>query len=262
MPVNALHVLRRHGAGQARAASAAFMTERPASVDTRRPVRARLEKGQPDSPTARQPDSPTARQPDSPTARQPDSPTARQPDSPTARQPDSPTARQPDSPTARQPDSPTARQPDSPTLGEPGAARRGARSSATPSGPAPSHASVKPRPPARGLLRAALCALALVTLLCGLATPAAAQLSPSSVTVTRGDRQIVVAWTAPAGADGTTDATTVTGYAASYTDSPTIAPSPEVSGWRFDLISIPATTSTTFTGSNISLEPLMHVAPV
>ena len=38
-------------------------------------IRASVEEGQPDSPTARQPDSPTARQPDSPTARQPDSPT-------------------------------------------------------------------------------------------------------------------------------------------------------------------------------------------
>ena len=154
MPVNALHVLGIRGPEQARAASAVTMsavtmTERPAGVDRRRPSRARLEEGQPDSPT----------------------------------------------------------------LGDPAAARRGA----PPSSSAPSHASARPCPSARGLLRAALCALMLMTLMCGLAAPAAAQqLAPTGVTLTPGDGQLTVAWTMPAGADGTTDATTLTHFSIDY----------------------------------------------
>ena len=110
--------------------------------------------------------------------------------SPTARQPDSPTARQPDSPTARQPDSPTARHYTT-LLSSSGAA---ARRDGVPSRPAPFRATARPCLPARGLLRAALCALALVTLMCGLVAPVAAQWTP---TVTPGDRQLTVEWTDP-----------------------------------------------------------------
>ena len=131
MSVNALDALRRHAPWQARVAPAESMTERPASVDTRRPARARLERA-------------------------------------------------------------------SPPLGDPGAARR----AAAPSRPAPSRASARPRPPARGLLRAALVgALALVMLLCVLA-PAAQALQDStpnvlddsdwSVVATRGGVKITI----------------------------------------------------------------------
>ena len=63
----------------------------------------------------------------------------------------------------------------------------------------------------------------LMTLMCGLAAPAAAQqLAPTGVTLTPGDGQLTVAWTMPAGADGTTDATTLTRILITYNSGSSI----------------------------------------
>ncbi len=68
----------------------------------------------------------------------------------------------------------------------------------------PSCPSARPRPPVCGFLRAALCALALVTLMFGLAAPASAQAQalapskPETPTLEVANNKLLVSWTAPA----------------------------------------------------------------